>query len=250
MPRFKLHAIIALVSFAAQAAFAQEFWEKKPYQQWSKAETEKMLSDSPWAQHITLAKPGIQGLNSRIFGSMAGTQVGANQQSTVAEAEHQDDPHLTYTLQLRSAMPVRRAVARSLQLQKNYDRMSAAEKAKIDAKTNAYLTQPQDEVVVYVAYSSNVNNYVDGLRRYWTLQNYDLLKNTVYLIAGKERLQLSGYASTNGAFQFNFPCPEDLSPDDSIGVEFVHPGIGLIASERLLVEFKLKKMLVNGVPVM
>lgn len=250
MLRFRLYLHIALLCLGAQAVFAQQFWETKPYQKWSKAETEKMLSDSPWAQHISLSKPGIQGTNPRAFASIAGTQRAAGAQTSAAEAEHQDAPHLTYTLQLRSAMPVRRAVARSLQLEKGYDSMNAEQKAVLDGKINAYLLQPQEEVVVYVAYTSNVGNYVDSLRRYWTLQTYDLLKNSVYLIAGKQRLQLSGYGATNGAFQFNFPRPASLDEDDSIAVEFYHPDIGLIASERILIEFKLKKMLLEGRPVM
>ena len=250
MLRLKFCALMALLFLAAQAAFTQQFWETKPFLKWSKAETEKMLSDSPWSQHISLANPGVQGINPRAFAGIAGTQRGAAAQTNAAEAEHQDNPHLTYTLQLRSAIPVRRAVARSLQLEKRYESMSAEQQTALDAKINAYLALPQDELVVYVAYTSNVGNYVDSLRRYWGQQTYDLLKNSVYLIAGKDRLQLTGYGATNGAFQFNFPRPDDLSLDDSLTVEFVHPAIGLIASERLLVEFKLKNMLIGGKPVM
>jgi hypothetical protein len=241
----RIRTLVLLTFILAQAAFAQEFWEKKPYTEWSKPETEKILQDSPWAQHITLSH-----LNSNLSGirtsSRGVTGVGTVGQNI--EAEHAQNPTLIYTAQLRSARPVREAVVRQRQLQDGYDSMSPAQRAVLDAKTNAYLAQPQDEIVVYVAYTSSVNSYVDLMRRYWTQQTYDLLKNTVFLSIGRERLSPTGYATTNGAFQFNFPRPAQMPNNGSMVLEFQHPSVGVIAPEHVLIEFKLNKLAFGGAP--
>lgn len=72
---------------------------------------------------------------------------------------------------------------------------------------------------------------------------------SVFLDAGKERLSLISYTSKDDTFQFVFPRPTKVSPDEKVGVEFIHPKIGRIGQQRILQEFSLKKMLVNGEPV-
>jgi hypothetical protein len=219
-----------------QVSLAEDFWLTKPYSQWSQSETEKMLRDSPWAKHTTLSRTGLL---------MALPQRTAN-----VEREQEVTPTLTYTAQLRSAKPIRQAVVRERQLQEKYDGMSAAQKAALDSKTGPYLDAPQDEIVVYVKYDSNVRNYEDLVRRYWTQQTYDLVKNIVSLKAGEQWFSPTGYASANGAFQFNFPRPAKLPQDGSLILQFQHPALGVLISERVVLEFKLEKMLLNGVPAM
>src|SRR5947209_8267768 len=43
----------------AQFAPAEDFWLKKPYQQWSKTEATHLLQDSPWAQQVTFAAGNV-----------------------------------------------------------------------------------------------------------------------------------------------------------------------------------------------
>ena len=239
----RIRTLVLLACTLAHAAVAQEFWEKTPYPEWSKAETEKMLQSSPWAQHITLShlNSNFSGISTSVRGV---TGVGSVAQNL--ESEHSENPTLTYTAQLRSARPIRQAVVRQRQLQEGYDSMSPAKRAALDAKTNAYLEQPQDEIVVYVTYSSSVHSYADLMRRYWTQQTYDLLKNTVFLSIGSGRLSPTGYASTNGAFQFNFPRPAHMPNNGSMVLEFQHPGVGVIVPERVLIEFKLNKLVFDS----
>jgi hypothetical protein len=241
----RIRTLVLLAFILGHAAVAQEFWEKKPYTEWSKPETEKILENSPWAQHITLSH-----LSSNLSG-ISTTSRGVTGVGTVTqniEAEHSQNPTLTYTAQLRSARPIRQAVVRQRQLQDGYDSMSPVQRAALDAKTNAYLAQPQGEIVVYVTYTSSVNSYADLMRRYWTQQTYDLLKNTVFLSIGHERLSPTGYAATTGAFQFNFPRPAEIPTNGSMVLEFRHPGVGVIAPERALIEFKLNKLVFDNAP--
>jgi hypothetical protein len=233
----------------AAAAVAEDFWVTKPYQQWSKQETEKMLKDSPWAQHITLSEVvgNMSGINMSASGA-GGTVTGAGAVARNAEAGHATLPIIIYTAQVRSAKPVREAVVRDRQLQQKYDKMSAEQKAALDAKTNSYLQAPQEDIVLYVTYESNAYN--DLLRRYWTQQTYDLLKNSVQLKLGKGWLQPTSYAVTNGAFQFTFDRTADLPRDRNIVFQFDHPPIGAIQGQRVVIEFKADKMQLEGAPAM
>src|SRR5207237_10834048 len=46
--------LAALALQMAASADGQEFWLRKPYQQWSAEETARMMRDSPWAITTTL----------------------------------------------------------------------------------------------------------------------------------------------------------------------------------------------------
>lgn len=235
-----LTALVFLLTFPR--ATAQDFWQTKSFTTWSKAETEKMLHDSPWAQHVTLSRVVMAGFGS---GGRAGT-VNVGNPAAVAEAQHSELPRLTYIAQLRSALPVRQAVVRQRQLAESYDSKKAEERAKLDAKTNAYLARPQEDIVVYVAYESNVVNYANQVLRYWKQQTYDLVKNNVFLTIGGTRLAPVGYAATDGAFQFNFERPAEILHEGTVVLEFVHPAVGTLTSEAVRIEFKLNKMQYNG----
>jgi len=71
---------------------------------------------------------------------------------------------------------------------------------------------------------------------------------TVYLNTAAERLSLMDYSFKEDTFQFTFKRPQKISPDEKIGVEFVHPRIDQVAQQRILQEFSVKKMLVDGEP--
>jgi hypothetical protein len=71
---------------------------------------------------------------------------------------------------------------------------------------------------------------------------------TVFLNTKSERLSLLAYSFKDDTFQFTFPRPKEIKPDEKISVEFVHPQINVIGQQRILQEFSLKKMLVDGQP--
>lgn len=237
--------IAALITVAALPLFAQDFWQSKPYQDWSKTDTEKMLRNSPWAQHVTLSRVVMTGMSTGPLGV-----TGTGNQAAVQDAQHSELPYLVYTAQIRSAMPVRQAIVRQRQIAENYDKKKPDERAALDAKTNAYLARPQDDIVVFVAIDSNLVNYANQAKRYWQRQTYDLVKNNVYLTIAGQRLSPVGFAANDEGFQFNFERPADLPRDGSIMLEFTHPTIASLGSEQVRIEFKVNKMLVNGAPTL
>jgi len=227
----------SLLCLVATLAVAGDFWAKKPYQNWSAEETRNMQEESPWATSLKLS-----GVQTSITSGDA-----PNNRSNRGEME--TDPTITYVLQFRSALPIRQAQVRSSQLSSHYDKMSAEQKAAFDANAGKFLavTFP-DHVVVSVTFSSNVQENQSSLRNYWASQSLPKLSMSVYLNTKTERLSLMNYSFKDDTFQFTFPRPKQVHADEKISVEFVHPRINVINQQRILQEFSLKKMLVNGEP--
>jgi len=161
----------------------------------------------------------------------------------------ESNPGISYTLQFRSAQPIREAQVRSAQLSSHYDKMSAEQKAAFDANMAKFLavTFP-DRIVVSVTFHTEVQNYASLLRVYWAKQTLPTLGTSVFLNTKSERLSLTGYVFKDDTFQFIFPRPKQVQPDEKISVEFIHPRIAAIGEQRIFQEFSLKKMLVNGAP--
>jgi hypothetical protein len=230
--------LLLAVCLSVVAAFGADFWAKKPYQNWSVDETRRMLEESPWATTISVA--AIQ----------TSVTSGDSPNNTGYRGEMETEPTISYNLQFRSAQPIREAQVRSSQLNSKYDAMSAEQKTAFDVSAGKFLavTFP-DRVVVSVTFHTNVQNYESLLRSYWVRQSLATLSMSVFLNAGKDRLSLTNYSFKDDTFQFTFPRPKELDPGEKIGVEFVHPNIDRIRQQRILQEFSLKKMLVNGGPV-
>jgi hypothetical protein len=241
---------VLLVWLAVLPALAADFWANKPYQHWSKEETSRMLEESPWATSLSLG--GFQNVLTGSNASTAQVNPAPRGQSGAPgyRGEMETNPTITYNLQFRSAEPIREAQVRSSQLISHYDAMSAEQKAAFDANAGKFLAVKfPDRVVVSVTFHSNVQGYESSLRNYWARQSLPTLSMSVYLDAGKERLSLMGYSFKEDTFQFIFPRPKQVGPNEKLGVEFMHPRINQIGQQRILQEFSLKKMLVNGEPV-
>ncbi len=246
---YRLVVSIPLLSLAVPALGA-DFWTKKPYQHWSKEETSRMLEESPWATTLTLG--GVQNVLTGSNASTAQVNPAPRGQSGTPgyRGEMETDPTISYTLQFRSAEPIREAQVRSSRLNSHYDAMTAEQKAAFDASAGKFLAVKfPDRVVVSVTFHTNVQGYESELRSYWGRQTLPTLSMSVFLDAGKERLSLMDYSFKEDTFQFTFPRPKQVGPDEKLGVEFVHPRINVIGQRRVLQEFSLKKMLVNGEPV-
>jgi hypothetical protein len=228
---------LLVICLTVPPAFGADFWAKKPYQTWSADETRRMLEDSPWATTVS-----VNAIQTTVTSGDAPLNRGYR-------GEMETDPTISYDLQFRSAQPVREAQVRTSQLNSKYDKMSVEQKAAFDASAGKFLAETfPDRVVVSVTFHTNVVNYESLLRNYWERQSLATLSMKAFLNAGKDRLSLTNYSFKDDTFQFTFPRPRQLDPDDKIGVEFLHPTIGRIRQQRILQDFSLKKMLINGEP--
>jgi hypothetical protein len=229
-------ALSAIFLAAGSAAFGADFWENKPYDTWSQKECNKLLTDSPWASDdLTLIAEGIN-------------------QATTGD----DGLQLTlkYQVQFRSALPVRQAVVRQMQLAQKYDTLAPEQKQQFDQSANTFLSADfSDVVVVYVTYQLNSQDKSRQIDRHWQTQTMDLLKNTVFLRNPRgEQVALAKFIAPQGAersFQFIFPREIDGKPfitheDKSLQLEFSYPVISGLGNGRGFLEFKPKKMIFQG----
>ena len=227
-------ALLTLICLAMPlAVWAADFWDTKPYQNWSAKETQRMMEDSPWAATLTVGGPW-----SNVISVDPNTNRGY-------------DPGMSYILQFRSALPLRKAQVRLQQLDLHYDGMTAEEKAAFDANESKYLAATfPDRVLVSVTVRSGIQGDESGLSSYWTKQSTDRLRTKVYLNAGGEKLRLTNYSFKGDTFQFTFPRPKKLSTDGNISVEFAVPQLDRIHERRIVQGFDLKRMLVDGQPAL
>ena len=159
-------------------------------------------------------------------------------------------------MRLRSALPVRQAIVRQLQIEQKYESLAPEQRQQPDKRFEAFMNAyPTDAVVVSVTYLTNDQSRSLELPRAWQSKTTEMLKNSVYLIPSKgSRVPLTQFAAASGAeraITFVFPREVDGKPlvgpqDKSLKLEFVYPVIGEMGDGRAFLEFKIEKMTVNG----
>src|SRR5687767_2783195 len=119
MPTLRYLFIITVLFVVASSSvcLAQTQKEEQPYQQWTTAEAEKLLSSSPWAS--TQEK---------------GVSLGVAADTALAPE--------AVTLRLRSSLHIRQAILRLRQIKAKYDKMSDSDKASFDKKNQPLIDCP------------------------------------------------------------------------------------------------------------
>ena len=254
--------VLVMTVLLGSVASAQDgdFWHKKPYRQWSEAECKKMLEESPWAKSHTLGQVYIEPLQSptspRVSDSFQVPDPATGPvRSSTADRAREQQPRIRYVVQFRSALPVRQAMVRMMQINQKYDQMPSEGKRAFDQNAERFLTKSlSDTVVLYVTFSSNVQEFLLELSRYWQAQTTETLKNSVFLINSRgEKVPPVSYiwAGTGREFQLTFPREYNEHPlvspgDKMIWLEFTHPPIRQEREARILLEFKPERMLLAG----
>lgn len=234
---------LLVLSLLACTALAQskDFWEKKDYREWTDKECRKLLDDSPWTDRYII---------TQIFFDRVVTDT--------TDRERQQNPKIEYKAQIRSALPIRQAIVRLSQINAKYDQLTEEQRKAFDQSAEKFLAgRNPDSIVMHVNYSATAQLDDRDLTRYWHSQNFDSLKNSTFLIATKGgRIQLSAFRQGAGEaheFELVFARQHNGQPviapgDKTLALEFSHPPIrGPVA--RILIEFKIERMLIQRVPV-
>lgn len=236
MRRFTLIAVIAAT---AVTVGARDRWSSKPWQKWSVEDCKNMLQNSPWAHTWSTS--------TEEFPTM-----GQSSEGTAREQE----PTVYYYVQLRSALPVREAVARELEIVNKYDKMDAAKQKIINTSVSSYLSRNYDDsVVIHMEYGSNVEIYQRDLMRAWQSIPRGTIPLNTYLITNNgqkvtpERMEVASGAET--AVEFIFPRLVNRKPlisqlDKSFAFQFVSPATGPFAAQRAYIEYHPPKMMFAG----
>lgn len=181
------------------AATAQDQWLDKPYQEWSKREVTRLLNDSPWAktQAIRVARGRqVRSVAGRVSAETPGSTgpTTADRQASLGGAE--DAADYRFTIRLRSALPIRQAIVRLVQLESNYDQMPPAQKKTLDAQTRGLLECKEcaDNYVVSVGFGSTNSQGVDLIYDWFRGQSVESLKRYIYIQNDRgERRELAGF---------------------------------------------------------
>ncbi len=215
--------IALAIVFLISAGQAQEFWQKKEPQQWSENECKKLLEDSPWAKKYDLAATSF-------------TPLGTPQEDYRRDAVQSAG----YTVQIRSAEPVRQALIQRAKIRSKYGQMRSEQKQAVDKSAAEFLAQTfPDTIVIGVVYYANSEAYDRTMANYWQRQTLDTLKNSTALIVGRQRIQPIEFSAAPGKlreFEITFPRQVDgkaviSASDKSFGVEFQFPAVGPLTEQ-------------------
>jgi len=224
----------AICFIGASGVMAADFWETKDFTKWSNKECASLLTNSPWAYELKLYRQG-----------RLGSSDGAEGQA-----------YVKYNIRFISALPIRQAQVRQLQIANKYDSLSDEQKQAFDKQTEAFLYADYgDKVVIGVSYETNIQLNYQELSRYWQAQTAEVMANSVFLTPDKgSKARLVRYNPPQGAqtdFAFIFPREVDGNPilsdeNKNLILEFTYPIVGGIGDGKGYAEFKVKKMMIKG----
>lgn len=241
MRKLTVPLLIALVLASLAAAQSKGFWDKKDYKQWTDIECRKLLEESPWATNYTI---------SEIFFDRVVTDT--------TDRERQQNPKVVYKVQIRSAMPIKQGIVRLSQINSKYDQMTEDKRNLFDQNAEKFFAgRDPDSVVIHVTYTASAQLDDRDLTHYWHTQTTESLKNFTYLLGGGGSkvplLMFRNGAGETHEFQLVFPRTYSGRPvvnptDKLLGLEFHHPDIRG-PGERILIQFKVEKMIANGIVI-
>ncbi len=236
--------------FFAACLWAADFWQSKPFTDWSDKDVKKMLDSSPWSKETNVAIGGGEapGGNTGKRGSRTpGTMGEANPVDRLAESGLEEPgkpggrggggnsdgatiPTTTLIVRWQSARPVKEALAR--------------------AKYGSEVGTSPDAKKLIEAVEPNYIIVVSGLMR--TLfqpdsasQKKDILGASALAVKGKDPIRPVDFmAKPNGRLvdaYFAFPNTNPFSLEDK-EVEFTAKFRAITVRQR----FQLKNMVING----
>jgi hypothetical protein len=238
--------ILAILGLAVLTAKADDFWVKKDWKQWTAADCKKLLESSPWA-----VRKMIENENNVSRLPSAGNQGTGAQASTADTAQNKDTGELNYVVQIRSAAPIREALVRQQQIDKQYDKMSDTDKKAFDSEMDKLYPSNADRIIVHVRYYANRDSLGADIAKSWKSIPRDTVPADMMLISsnGSRATPLTFVPdSTEDGFEVTFPRTGLGEGFKSFKLQIPHPALGDFGASKVTVEFKLDKMTFDGKP--
>jgi len=238
---------------------------------WNQNQAKAIVNESAWSKKMTLAViPKNSSLNQAALELPSGGAdprlavdpprgYGADKGSGVYGEK---ELYYSYSVRLFSALPVRRAYVRLVQLRDKYDRMSLQDKSSYDKRFDPVLSlDTSEEIIVAVDLQSNDRQLAMEVFRQLNQATRNSLSQYAYLITDhRGRIPLKDYAppSADGTgAKLIFPRningePVVLSQDKELKLEFVVPGtsrpddIDCTGCHKVYIVWKVKDLLCDG----
>jgi hypothetical protein len=232
--------ISVLLLAVATCVWAADFWQTKPYTEWTDKEAQRIETSSPWSKQVPLsigagggpdtsrAKRGAGGVDSET-GMGVGSSSRPNQKEVDSGGQSGGGVTPMIYVSWRSALAFRQAVAKA----KFGDEAATSADAKkmVDEEPKAY-------VIMISGLSGRALRGGDKMKE-------SLMQSTYLIVKGKDPIQATD-VQTGGNEQrpvvvFVFPKTAPITLDDK-DVEF-STKLGSIAVKQ---KFHLKDMVLNG----
>ena len=167
-------------------------------------------------------------------------------------AQNKDTGEVNYVVQIRSAAPIHEALIRQAQIDKQYDKMSDADKKAFDTQMDALYKVNDDTIAVHVRYYANRDTLGSDLEKSWKSLPSDTVPVDMALISanGTKVTPLTFVADRDGKTEFDMTFPRKAFADGlkSFKLQIPHPALGDFGASKVFVEFKLDKMAFEGKP--
>jgi hypothetical protein len=237
--------ILLVLGLATATAWADDFWAKKNWKEWTKSECNKILDDSPWAQRKLTE-------NSSSLTSQPSASRAAD--PSLGGTGNLGAGEITYRVRLLSAEPIREALIRQQQIEKNYDKMNDEQKKAFDAQLDQKLAKPQDSILVHVIFEANTENLRTSLATYWESFPADAIPQDVYLTTdGSTRILPKSYKIKMAENEFDLVFPRFANDQPivvpgtkSMKLMIKTPKVGDFKEKMITIEFKPDKMSFGG----
>jgi hypothetical protein len=237
--------IFAVLLFTVSAIRADDFWIKKEWKQWTAAECTRLLEDSPWAKKILVDNEVVK---SRLPDAPNITD-GLNPGQAKYAADD-DAGEIRYVVQIISSSPIRRALMRQEQINRQYDKMKDAEKIAFDARMETQFPANAGFVVVHVKYHADREPLGADLEKWWkSLPTKTVPANLLLIMPSGAKVAPLSYAPDSmGGDEFDLTFPRSAFEQ---GVKYFRlqipsPALGDYAARKAIAEFKLDKMTFEG----
>jgi len=161
------------------------------------------------------------------------------------------NPDISYICNFARRNLFERPVVRTSQLNAKYDKMARSRRRRLTRARPKFLAATfPDRVVVAVTFHANVQEYESFAACLLDAPGPGDAQHDSVSECRQREVEPGELRLQGRYFSVHFPRPKQLNPNEKVGVEFVHPTINVIRQQRVLQEFSLKKMLVNGEPVL
>ena len=212
-------------------------WDKKPYTEWTDADVQKMLNNSPWSRTHSFTSAAA------LFRTPSNASP-ANQPGTIAPP---NSVYVNFRVRFFSAKPIRQALSRMIELQKKkgMDEQLAAQLKAFAA--GEFL----DYVIVTVTCDSTQPgaNFQEALGLLQKTGTGEIKNDTFLETKGGQRVFLQEYQPPRGdgfGARFIFPRLVDGKPFITTEGDEVRFYSHLSETYKLDQRFKIKNMLYDG----
>jgi len=237
-------SLLVTLGLLLPLGFASAQKDAKPWVEWSKKDTEKMLNDSPWAQTQT-DTDSSQRLYSRTSDlNLSADRVTAGTNARLARGAINQEINVKFQVRFFSARPIRQALAKLME----HDHQTTPEVA---AKLRDFAEMKSGKsIIVTLTFDSNDRGYFGYIMQALNSAITGMLKNNTYLERGDgQRLFLEEYVPPGkdgfGArfiFQREIQGSPFLNPDSGVVRFHAEYPAGLEIDRR----FKVADMVYQG----